>query len=33
VLKHRIADRDTHPYDIHNILLYFQDCDPGYELA
>jgi hypothetical protein len=33
VLKHRIADRDTHPYDIHNILLYFQGCDPGYELA
>jgi hypothetical protein len=33
VLKHRIADRDTHPYDIHNILLYFQNCDPGYELA
>jgi hypothetical protein len=33
VLKHRIADRDTHPYDIHNILLYFQGCDPGYVLA
>jgi hypothetical protein len=32
VLKHRIADRDTHPYDIHNILLYFQGCDPGYLL-
>lgn len=32
VLKHRIADRDTHPYDIHNILLYFQGCDPGYRL-
>ena len=32
VLKHRIADRDTHPYDIHNILLYFQGCDPGYVL-
>jgi hypothetical protein len=33
VLKHHIADRDTHPYDIHNILLYFQGCDPGYALA
>jgi hypothetical protein len=32
VLKHHIADRDTHPYDIHNILLYFQGCDPGYVL-
>jgi hypothetical protein len=32
VLKHRIADRDTHPFDIHNILLYFQGCDPGYVL-
>ena len=32
VLKHRIADRDTHPYDIHNILQYFQGCDPGYLL-
>jgi hypothetical protein len=32
VLKHHIADRDTHPYDIHNILLYFQACDPGYLL-
>ena len=32
VLKHQIADRDTHPYDIHNILLYFQGCDPGYRL-
>jgi hypothetical protein len=32
VLKHHIADRDTHPYDIHNILLFFQGCDPGYVL-
>jgi hypothetical protein len=33
VLKHRIADRDTHPFDIHDILLYFQKCDPGYTLV
>jgi hypothetical protein len=33
VLKHRIADRDTHPYDIHDILVYFQKCDPGYSVA
>jgi len=33
VLRHAITDKDTHPYDIHDILVYFQRCDPGYTLA
>lgn len=32
VLKHKITGRDTHPYDIHQILVFFQGLDPGYEL-
>jgi hypothetical protein len=32
VLKHKITGKDTHPYDIHEILIYFQGLDPGYEL-
>jgi hypothetical protein len=33
VLRHKITGKDTHPYDIHEILIYFQGLDPGYELA
>jgi hypothetical protein len=33
VLKHKITGRDTHPYDMHQILIYFQRLDPGYELG
>ena len=33
VLKHKITQSDTHPYDIHQILLYFQDLKPGYDLG
>jgi hypothetical protein len=33
VLKHKITDTDTHPYDIHNILVLFQGVDPGYGFA
>jgi hypothetical protein len=33
VLRHKIANKDTHPYDIHDILMIFQGCDPGYTLA
>jgi hypothetical protein len=33
VLKHKITGKDTHPYDIHEILIYFQDLDPGYDLV
>lgn len=32
VLKHKIAGRNTHPYDIHEILVFFQNLDPGYVL-
>jgi hypothetical protein len=32
VLKHTFTGKDTHPYDVHDLLLYFQDCDPGYTL-
>lgn len=33
VLKHKITGKDTHPYDIHEILIFFQGLDPGYELS
>lgn len=33
VLKHALTGKDTDPYDIHQILLFFQQLDPGYELA
>lgn len=33
VLKHKITSKDTHPYDIHEILIYFQGLDPGYQLV
>ena len=33
VLKHAITGKDTNPYDIHEILIYFQALDPGYELV
>jgi len=32
VLKHKITGSNTHPYDIHQILVYFQGIDPGYRL-
>ncbi len=32
VLKHKITGKDTDPYDIHEILIYFQRLDPGYRL-
>jgi hypothetical protein len=32
VLKHRITNKNTDPYDIHQILVYFQRIDPGYRL-
>jgi len=32
VLKHKITGADTNPYDIHQILIYFQGIDPGYRL-
>ena len=33
VLKHKITDSDTHPYDIHDILVLFQGVNPGYSFA
>lgn len=33
VLKHKITGKDTHPYDIREILIYFQGLDPGYDLV
>jgi hypothetical protein len=32
VLKHKITGKDTDPYDIHQILVYFQHLDPSYRL-
>lgn len=33
VLRHKITGKDTHPYDIHQILKFFQRLDPGYSLV
>lgn len=33
VLKHTITGKDTHAYDIHEILIFFQNLDPGYQLV
>ncbi len=32
VLKHKFSGKDTHPYDIHEILFMFQRLDPEYLL-
>ena len=32
VLRHKLTDGETHPYDIHEILLYHQSLDPLYQL-
>jgi hypothetical protein len=33
VLSHKLTGAATHPYDIHEILLYHQSLDPLYELS
>lgn len=33
VLKHKATGAETHPYDIHQILTFFQNIQPGYTLA
>ncbi len=33
VIKHKLTGKDTHPYDIHQILIFFQSINPGYELT
>jgi hypothetical protein len=32
VLRNFVENRPTHPYDIHEILIYHQKIDPGYRL-
>lgn len=32
VLRHKITGANTNPYDLHQILIYFQNIDPGYRL-
>jgi hypothetical protein len=32
VLKHKFSGKDTDPYDIHEILMYFQGLDAEYRL-
>lgn len=32
VIKHKITGANTNPYDLHQILVYFQGIDPGYRL-
>ena len=33
VLKHTFTGKDTNPYDIHEMLIFFQQLDPGYSLV
>ena len=33
VLSHTFTGKDTNPYDIHQILVFFQGIDPGYDFA
>jgi hypothetical protein len=33
VLRNALTDRPTHPYDIHEILIAYQEIDPGYRLV
>ena len=33
VVEHALTGGETHPYDIHQILLAHQGIDPGYELV
>lgn len=33
VLKHKITGRNTHPFNIHQVLVFIQDIDPGYQLV
>jgi hypothetical protein len=32
VLRNKLSGRPTHPYNIHEILVKFQQLDPGYRL-
>jgi hypothetical protein len=33
VIGHTVSGSDTNPYDIHEILVYHQFLDPGYQLV
>ena len=33
VVRNTLSGRPTHPYDIHEILLAYQEIDPGYDLV
>jgi hypothetical protein len=33
VLQHTITANDTHPYDVHEILIFFQHLTPGYSFT
>jgi len=33
VVRNTLSGRPTHPYDIHEILLAYQEIDPGYSLV
>ena len=33
VLDHALTAGETNPYDIHEILVYYQHIDPGYQLV
>lgn len=32
VIQHAITGKETHPYDIHEILTFYQELDTGYRL-
>lgn len=32
VLRNQLTKRPTHPYDIHELLLFYQKLDAGYTL-
>jgi hypothetical protein len=32
VLRNQLTNRPTHPYDIHELLHFYQKLDPGYSL-
>lgn len=33
VIEHALTGSETHPYDIHEILIFHQHIDPGYQLV
>jgi hypothetical protein len=32
VIKHKLTGNETHPYFIHEVLVFSQGCDPEYRL-